>query len=149
VSLDGANFEAGKSETVISNIGTIVLSLPPYSSSTDAATATQVRLISAANTLSRLLVGPLADFVSPIASHSGAQIVRRRYHISRVTLLFLPIVVLTLTYLWMVVGVRSQVGLWALRSVTTSLNTITTLISSLALALELLMVQHSRFCKFY
>ncbi|OAX43567.1 MFS general substrate transporter [Rhizopogon vinicolor AM-OR11-026] len=109
----------GSSETVMSNIGTIVLSLPSYSSSTvavpstDVATATQVRLISAANTLSRLLVGPLADFVSPVASH-GAQIIQRKYHTSRVVLLFFPILVLALTYLWMVIGVRSQVDLWAL-----------------------------------
>lgn len=127
-------FEVGKSETVMSNIGTMVLSLPSYSPSTiaapstDAATATQVRLISAANTLSRLLVGLLADFVSPITSHlpSGAQIIQRKYHISRIALLFIPILVLALTYLWMVVGVRSQVDLWALRSVTPYLNSIIT-----------------------
>ncbi|KAG0705902.1 MFS general substrate transporter [Suillus ampliporus] len=112
----------GSSEMVISNIGTIVLSLPSYTSSTivapstDMATATQVRLLSVANTLSRLVVGPLADLVSPIAAHlpAGAQSNSRKRHISRVAFLFFSILVLALTYLWMVVGVRSQVDLWAL-----------------------------------
>ena len=121
--------EVAKCETVMSNIGTIVLSLSLDSSSTvatpstDAATAMQVRLISAANTLSRLFVGPVADFVSPVASHlpSGAQIIQRKYHISRVTFLFFPLLVLVVSYLWMVVGVRSQVDLWAIRLVTITL----------------------------
>ncbi|KAJ8593008.1 MFS general substrate transporter [Rhizopogon salebrosus TDB-379] len=112
----------GSSEMVISNIGTIALSLPSYPSitvaaaSTDAVTATQVRLLSAANTLSCLLVGPLADFLSPAALHlpSGAQSIRRKYHVSRISILFFPILVLASTYLWMVAGVRSQEDLWAL-----------------------------------
>jgi hypothetical protein len=132
---------AGKSEMVISNIGTIALSLPSYPSitvaaaPTDAVTATQVRLLSAANTLSCLLVGPLADFMSPAALHppSGAQSIRRKYHVSRISILFFPILVLASTYLWMVAGVRSQEDLWALRSVTASLNSIIALISQLSI----------------
>ncbi|KAG2157356.1 MFS general substrate transporter [Suillus clintonianus] len=112
----------GSSEMVISNIGTIVLSLASQTSSaimdpsTDVATATQVRFLSVANTLSRLVVGPLADFVSPIASHppSDAQSIPRKRHVSRVAFLFFSILVLALTYSWMVLGVRSQVDLWAL-----------------------------------
>ncbi|KAG1754510.1 MFS general substrate transporter [Suillus lakei] len=105
----------GSSEMVISNIGTIVLSLASQTSST-IATATQVRFLSVANTLSRLVVGPLADFVSPMASHlpSGAQSIPRKRHVSRVAFLFFSILVLVLTYSWMVLGVRSQVDLWAL-----------------------------------
>ncbi|CCO26251.1 putative transporter MCH1 [Rhizoctonia solani AG-1 IB] len=52
----------GSSEMVISNIGSIVMTLPGTDN-----TATQVRLISIANTLARLFSGPLADLVSPVA----------------------------------------------------------------------------------
>jgi hypothetical protein len=110
---------------VISNIGTIVLSLasqassPTVAPSTDVATATQVRFLSVANTLSRLVVGPLADFVSPSATASGSQSIPRKRHVSRMAFLFFSILVLVLTDLWMVLGVRSQVDLWALRSVKT------------------------------
>ncbi|KAG1756522.1 MFS general substrate transporter [Suillus paluster] len=112
----------GSSEMVISNIGTIVLSLPSYTSSTisapstEVATATQVRLLALANTLSRLVVGPLADLVSPVAAHvlPGAQSIPRKRHISRVAFIFFSILVLALTYFWMVIGVKSQVDLWAL-----------------------------------
>lgn len=110
----------GSSEMVISNIGTIVLSLASQASnttvapSTDMATATQVRFLSVANTLSRLVVGPLADFVSPTATASGVQSILRKRHVSRVAFLFFSILILTLTYLWMVLGVRSQVDLWVL-----------------------------------
>lgn len=110
----------GSSEMVISNIGTIVLSLasqPPSTigaPSTDVATATQVQFLSIANTLSRLVVGPLADFVSPTATASGTQSISRKRHVSRVAFLFFSVLVLAFTYLWMVLGVKSQVDLWAL-----------------------------------
>lgn len=110
---------------VISNIGTIVLSLASQTPSTigapstDVATATQVQFLSIANTLSRLVVGPLADLVSPTATASGTQSISRKRHVSRVAFLFFSVLVLAFTYLWMVLGVKSQVDLWALRSVTT------------------------------
>ncbi|KIK49343.1 hypothetical protein CY34DRAFT_797291 [Suillus luteus UH-Slu-Lm8-n1] len=110
----------GSGEMVISNIGTIVLSLasqassPTVAPSTDVATATQVRFLSVANTLSRLVVGPLADFVSPSATASGSQSIPRKRRVSRMAFLFFSILVLVLTDLWMVLGVRSQVDLWAL-----------------------------------
>lgn len=103
----------GSSEMVISNIGTIVLSLTTVAPSTDVATVTQVRFLSVANTVSRLVVGPLADFVSP-TTISRTQIIPRKRHVSRVAFLFFSILVLVLTYLWMVLSVRSQADLWAL-----------------------------------
>ncbi|KAI9510884.1 MFS general substrate transporter [Russula earlei] len=87
----------GSCEMIISNIGTIVLSLYPESvsgirylaSSAEAMTATQVRLISISNTFSRLLSGPLADLIAPLTSHvpDDRSSSLRRYRISRVTLL--------------------------------------------------------------
>ena len=53
---------------VVSNLGSIVLSLPSSAGSTTANVAQQVRLLSFFNTLSRLLVGPLADALAPVAS---------------------------------------------------------------------------------
>ena len=82
---------------IISNIGTIVLSLYPnpvagirsLSSSAETVTTTQVRLISISNTLSRLVSGPLADIVSPLISHipDDGPSPPRKYRISRVVLL--------------------------------------------------------------
>ncbi|KAG8217975.1 MFS general substrate transporter [Butyriboletus roseoflavus] len=69
----------GSCEMIISNIGTIVLSLSNQTSaiptfvdtpSTVLTTAIQVRMLSLANTLSRLLVGLLADIVSPVPSRA-------------------------------------------------------------------------------
>lgn len=117
---------------VISNIGTIVISLPSSSSpssssipsimsysSTASSTATQVRLLSLSNTFSRLLVGPIADFVSPIASylHDGSIRYDRKHRISRVAFLSGATVLLVLTYSWMEIGIHSREALWALRFV--------------------------------
>jgi len=108
----------GSCEMVISNIGTIVLSLPPSTSmpSAELATSTQVRLISIANTLSRLLVGPLADFVSPVASYlpNGVLAFPRKHFISRVFFLCGAALLLAVTFLRMGVNVRSQGALWSL-----------------------------------
>jgi len=113
----------GSCEMVISNIGTIVMSLPssPLSGinslpSTDVATSTQVRIISLSNTISRLLVGPLADFVSPIASYlpNGDRRYPRRHRVTRIAFLLGPTVLLAITYFWMEVGIRSQTALWIL-----------------------------------
>ncbi|TFK42691.1 major facilitator superfamily domain-containing protein [Crucibulum laeve] len=113
----------GASEMIISNIGTIVLSLPsalsgPQSGriTTDASTAHQVRLLSISNTISRIAVGPLADFVSPVASCSlaGVKAYPRKHRISRIAFLFFPAFLLALTFLWMEYGVTSQANVWAL-----------------------------------
>ncbi|KAI0343109.1 MFS general substrate transporter [Trametopsis cervina] len=67
----------GSCEMVMANLASIFLSLPSGSETTANTTiATQVQLIATANTLSRLLVGPLSDFLSPVASYvrsSGAR----------------------------------------------------------------------------
>ncbi|KAH8117341.1 MFS general substrate transporter [Phellopilus nigrolimitatus] len=114
----------GSCEMVIGNIGTIVLSLPSSSpvpsyistSSAASATAVQVRLLSLSNTLSRLLVGPLADFVSPVASYlpSGSIYFARKHRISRIAFLSAASALLALTYSWMELCVRSREGLWVL-----------------------------------
>jgi len=111
----------GSCEMVISNIGTIVLSLPRDEFSATAAgspsaTATQVRLLSVCNTVSRLLVGPLADFVSPVAAYLPCGTVHypRKHRVSRVAFLSGASALLIVTFAWMEVGVRSQQAVWAL-----------------------------------
>lgn len=108
----------GSCEMIMSNIGTIVLSLPPRYSPTgsDIATSTQITAISLSNTISRLVVGPLADIVSPITSHlpPGSRGVLGKHLISRIAFLTFSSSVLICTYLWMVVGVHSQGGLGVL-----------------------------------
>ncbi|KXN85482.1 putative transporter MCH1 [Leucoagaricus sp. SymC.cos] len=111
----------GASEMVISNIGTIVAALP--STASDQATTNtidntpqQVRLISIANTLTRILVGPLADYVSPVASYlpNGTIVHARKHRISRVSFLFASAVLLALTFFWTSLGVTTQDGIWVL-----------------------------------
>ena len=114
-------------EMVISNIGTIVLSLPASPSSSElkvldipsTATSTQVRILSLSNTISRLLVGPVADFVSPVASYlaNGERHYPRKHRVSRIAFLAGSTILLASTFLWMEVGVRSQAALWAVRYV--------------------------------
>ena len=112
---------------IISNIGTIVLSLPGQAispalvdaSSPAAVAAAQVRILSIFNTLSRLLMGFLADIISPVPSRT---IDRNRgflnkHLISRIAFLAFPAAILVCTYTWMVIGVREQASIWALRSV--------------------------------
>lgn len=109
---------------VISNIGSIIVSLPPSTSAPSAlqiasessVTATQVRLLSLSNTASRLLVGPLADFVSPAASSlpCGTIYYVRKHRISRVAFSFAASALLVLTFSWMEFGISSREGLWAL-----------------------------------
>jgi hypothetical protein len=118
---------------VISNIGTIVLSLPPSSSSsginvlgvpsTDSATSTQV-------TISRLLVGPVADYVSPVASYlpNGDRTYPRKHRVSRIAFLVGSTILLACTYFWMEIGIRSQAAVWALRYVLLSVKCEQTLI---------------------
>ncbi|KAF5381123.1 hypothetical protein D9615_003866 [Tricholomella constricta] len=123
-------FSIGASEMVISNLGTIVLSLPSNPSTAtfgnipaEVITANQVKLISVSNTLSRLLVGPLADFLSPVASYlsTGAIVYPRKHRISRVVFLSGPILVLAAAFLWMEIGVESREAVWML-SIGTGIN---------------------------
>jgi hypothetical protein len=109
---------------IISNIGTIVLSLNSERSSSIgvpssavAATATQVRLISVSNTLSRIVSGPLADLISPVNSRASGELLSPppRYRISKVALLsFIPLL-LAGTFLYMELAVRTPGDLWILR----------------------------------
>jgi hypothetical protein len=105
---------------IISNIGTIVLSLSPksasprvLSSSTELATATQVRLISISNTLSRLLSGPLVDFISPVTSNIPGNS-PSRYHISRVSFLSWVPLLLAGTFVYQQLAVQTPDDLWTL-----------------------------------
>jgi len=110
---------------VISNIGTIVAALPAtvsgqaiFISSIDD-TPHQVKLISIANTLTRILVGPLADYVSPIASYlpNGTIVHVRKHRISRVSFLLFSALLLVFTFFWSSFGVTTQGGIWILRFV--------------------------------
>lgn len=114
-----------QSEMAISNIGTIVAALPSSTSaemtsdppSAMDSTPQQVRLISMANTFTRILVGPLADYVSPVASYlpNGTIVHARKYRISRVFFLFVSAIILSLTFLWTSIGITTQSGIWLLR----------------------------------
>ncbi|KII88648.1 hypothetical protein PLICRDRAFT_124849 [Plicaturopsis crispa FD-325 SS-3] len=114
----------GTCEMVMSNIGTIVLSLPSSESSTintvvpstDVATSTQVRVISLSNTITRLFVGFAADFVSPVASYlpNGSRGFTRKHFISRVAWLSGMSLLLALTFLWTEIGIKTQSSVWPL-----------------------------------
>jgi len=109
----------GMSEMVVSNIGTIVASLAPAGSLTDAPSVTagsQVRVISLANTFSRLLTGPTADFTSPLPlRHSSGELVfHPKRTVTRVVFVTLSSAILLLSFLWMAVGVTSLNGVWIL-----------------------------------
>lgn len=108
---------------IISNIGTIVLSLPSSAiersagAGVQADTAHQVKLLSLANTVSRLGVGVVADFVSPVASYlpCGARTFPRKHRITRMAFLSLSSLILVLTFLWMNNRVFTRDDIWALR----------------------------------
>ncbi|KAJ7685074.1 MFS general substrate transporter [Mycena polygramma] len=106
----------GPCEMIISNVGTIVLSLPPASSSvfsgSSGAAAFQVKVLAITNTVTRLLIGPIADYVSPMTS--GPLPTHRKHYISRAVFLAGPAAVLALSFLWMEVVVRSQADIWVL-----------------------------------
>ncbi|KAI0673070.1 MFS general substrate transporter [Trametes maxima] len=105
----------GAAEMVVSNLGSIVLSLPSAGSTATATVATQVRLLSFFNTASRLLVGPLADGLAPVAARlDGVWAFARRRHTSRVAFVGVPALVLAATFAWLEVGVRTQEAVWPL-----------------------------------
>ncbi|CDO72862.1 hypothetical protein BN946_scf185002.g47 [Trametes cinnabarina] len=106
----------GAAEMVVSNLGSIVLTLPSSTSSdTTANVSRQVRLLSFFNTASRLVMGPLADLLAPVASHfEGVWSFTRRRHLSRVVFLFTTSLILALTFTWVEVGIRTQEAIWPL-----------------------------------
>lgn len=145
---------------VLSNIGTIVLSFPSTSTDSDSksiilaprndrTTSSQVQMLSLANTISRLLAGPIADFVSPIASYlpNGERCFPRKHLISRMAFLVGACFILALTCFWMEVGVRSQAGVWVLRWLIIKLHTCRILTTCTVLGRALLMEPPSRSCK--
>lgn len=116
---------------VISNIGTIVLSFPPdarivypSSASSDHATSKQVRILSISNTLSRIVVGPLADLVSPVALYlpAGGIVYPRKHRVSRAVFLAVPALLLAFIFTWMEFGVMSREAVWTLRFVDSSMS---------------------------
>ncbi|THU92180.1 MFS general substrate transporter [Dendrothele bispora CBS 962.96] len=110
----------GTCEMVFSNVGTIVLSLPSrvsyLSMTTDSPGSAQVKILSISNTLSRLLVGPLADFLSPAVAFVPVDGVNtlRRHWISRVAFLSFAATALAATCSWMLFGVQTQQDIWVL-----------------------------------
>jgi hypothetical protein len=109
---------------IISNIGTIVLSLyheslsgiKSLSTSAETVTTTQVRLLSISNTLSRLISGPLADFISPLTSRiPGDRPPLRKYQFSRVVLLSGISILLAGAFIYLELAVRTPDKLWILR----------------------------------
>ena len=112
--------DRAQTEMVQSNIGSIILSLPPSTSSEvppEITIATQVRLLAIANTVSRLLSGPLADILSPVARYvpSGIYCFTRKRQFSRVLFLTFSAAILFLSFAWTVAAVRHQGGIWVLR----------------------------------
>lgn len=117
---------------IICNIGTIVHSLPPGSDgphpesvNVAASTNRQVRLLSLSNTISRTIIGPLADFVSPITLSLTVdeQTTSRKHQINRIAFLTGAAVVLAVTFFWMVTQVTSREAIWTLRYVQDSNTT--------------------------
>ena len=106
---------------VVSNLGSIVLSLPSSTAagSTTANVAQQVRFLSFFNTLSRLLVGPLADALAPVASRldDGVWAFARKRTTSRVVFMLATALVLAATFAWLELAVRTQEAVWPLRCV--------------------------------
>ncbi len=105
-------------------MGTIVLSLyhesmsgiRSLSTSAETVTMTQVRLISIFNTLSRLISGPLADLISPLASRiPGDRPPSRKYRISKVMLLSGTSLLLAGAFVYLDLAIRTPDDLWILR----------------------------------
>ena len=112
----------------MSNIGTIVLGVPvseirssptyPGASAHDASSTapTQVRLLSLSNTLSRLVTGPLADYLTPVGLlnvTTGVLQFPSHRRFSRLLFPLLAALVMSLSYFWMVTGVRTQQDIYA------------------------------------
>ncbi|KAJ6630679.1 MFS general substrate transporter [Mycena sp. CBHHK59/15] len=108
----------GPCEMVMSNVGTIVLSLPSVSATvssenSNTASLLQVKILAISNTVTRLLAGPIADFLSPAPSSVSGTLPRKHY-ISRIVFLVGAAAVLGFTFLWMEFYVRAQADIWVL-----------------------------------
>ena len=102
---------------VMSNIGTIIMALPQSPTAwlseqvnEDSPAADQVKILSISNTVSRIVFGPLADFVSPVASSS-----ERKARINRFVFLSGSASILCLIFSWMAFGVETRQQVWVLR----------------------------------
>ncbi|KAF8343944.1 major facilitator superfamily domain-containing protein [Cantharellus anzutake] len=105
----------GMSEMVISNIGSIVASFDYPGEATQLSAGPQVRLISLANTASRLLTGSIADIASPTPAKrqsTGELIFHRTRVMSRAVFVWLSCSVLLTASCWMAAGTTSPQGLW-------------------------------------
>jgi hypothetical protein len=104
----------------MSNIGTIIMALPQPSTGRllgqlidGSPAADQVKILSISNTVSRIVFGPLADFVSPVAFSS--EVLSRKARINRLVFLSGSACLLSLIFLWMAVGVETRQQVWVLR----------------------------------
>ncbi|KAJ4488067.1 major facilitator superfamily domain-containing protein [Lentinula aciculospora] len=111
----------GVCEMIMSNIGTIVMSLPSRMTGTlvskgEQAASLQVKILSISNTVSRLLVGPLADFVSPVFSYQHLEgfTTIRKHRMSRMGFLSGAASLLAATSAWMVLDVQTRHDVWLL-----------------------------------
>lgn len=106
---------------VISNIGTIVMSLPSDGVSNNlmdasSAAAFQVKLFSVANTVARITVGSLADLLVPSASPDiTAAVTLRKHRFSRYTFLAISALMMAATFAWTALKVRTHNQVWVLR----------------------------------
>jgi hypothetical protein len=138
---------------IISNIGSIVLSLCPENASgvksAESITTTQVRLLSISNTSSRLLSGPLADFISPLTSHGPQNEPSRapRYRISRVMLLSGISLLLAGTFIYLELAIRTPDSFRVLRYVIITRFVFAHYSTGLSVLVPVLpTVPHSQFC---
>jgi hypothetical protein len=139
---------------VMSNIGTIVLGVPispnarsspihpgTYTDDGSSTAPTQVRLISLSNTLSRLIVGPLADYLAPVGllnSVTGVLHFPSHRRFSRLLFPLLSAFVMSLSYLWMTTGVRTQRDIYAVSiSTGAAYGTVFTVLPSIVASLWL------------
>jgi hypothetical protein len=115
-------------------------------SSAESVTATQVRLLSVSNTLSRLLSGPLADFISPLTPYNTPPRTPS-YRISRVMLLSGISLLLAGTFVYLELVIRTPDSFRVLRYVVVVRFEFAHYSMGLSvLAPVLRMVPHSQFC---
>ncbi|TFY65489.1 hypothetical protein EVJ58_g1957 [Rhodofomes roseus] len=112
----------GAAEMIKSYIGMIVLSLP--SASHTGNISFQVQLIAASDTLTRLLLGPFADIISPVPTYSanGVWAFPRKPYVTRMIFMAGAALLFAIVLLWPIVGVRSQEALWPLSLATGIVN---------------------------
>ncbi|KAI0928599.1 hypothetical protein AcW2_004559 [Taiwanofungus camphoratus] len=126
----------GAAEMIKSNIGLVVLSLP--SSSTSQNISLQVQWIAISDTVTRLVVGALADFISPVATFSttGVWSFPRKPYTTRILFLACASLLYAATFIWLVIGVYTQESLWPLSVSTGIVNgTIFTMLPSIISAI--------------